>query len=78
MIPGGPSMPTGSAISFRCALSTSSISALLSRAAQSREELLIAERAGGRDCDTVISFGRFIVNRKGYYCRHRWQRVKEK
>lgn len=78
MIPGGRSMPMGSATSFRCALSTFSISASLSQATQSREELLVAERVGARDCDTVILFGRFIVKRKGCCCRHRWQLVKEK
>lgn len=73
-----PSMPTGSAILFRCALSTSSINGPPSQTARSREELLVVGRAGARDCDTVISFGRFTVKRKGCYCRHRWQLVKGK
>jgi len=52
--PGGPSMRMGSAISFRCALFTFSINALLSQAAPSREAPLVAERAGVRDYDIVI------------------------
>lgn len=78
MIRDGPSMPTGSAISFRCALSTFLINGPPNRAARIQEVLLVVEQAGARDCDTVISFGRFIVKRKSCYCRDRWQHVKGK
>ncbi len=71
-------MPMDSVISSQCVLFTFSTNALLSQVAQSREVLSVADQAGVRDYDFVISSGPFIVSLRGCYCQRRWLRAKVK